>query len=184
MSLVQKPEKLSSVCVAGALRDGVRAYTALHTHAHMAAGNTILVFDGASVCKTAIPIFTTCFSKMSVIMFSYFPLLTAFWPYLYPAGLLPWSASSDHITFGTKTHFPAATTTQCWYGTNIHIFCRIVILLYGFWKRSTGSANGVLEIILATAVKGKNTFDKIYCHHVDCAGIFTSSYFLCIRTQV
>ncbi|CAG00360.1 unnamed protein product, partial [Tetraodon nigroviridis] len=42
--LVQKPEKLSWVCVAGALRDGVR----------MAAGNTILVFDGASVCKTAI----------------------------------------------------------------------------------------------------------------------------------
>lgn len=56
MSLVQKPEKLSSVCVAGALRDGVRAYTALHTHACMAAGNTILVFDGASVCKTAIPL--------------------------------------------------------------------------------------------------------------------------------
>uniref|UniRef100_H3CWY1 Crystallin, zeta (quinone reductase)-like 1 n=1 Tax=Tetraodon nigroviridis TaxID=99883 RepID=H3CWY1_TETNG len=52
--LVQKPEKLSWVCVAGALRDGVRAYTALHTHARMAAGNTILVFDGASVCKTAI----------------------------------------------------------------------------------------------------------------------------------
>uniref|UniRef100_A0A674P5H4 Crystallin, zeta (quinone reductase)-like 1 n=1 Tax=Takifugu rubripes TaxID=31033 RepID=A0A674P5H4_TAKRU len=46
--LVQKPEKLSSVCVAGALRDGVCAYTALHTHARVAAGNTILVFDGAS----------------------------------------------------------------------------------------------------------------------------------------
>uniref|UniRef100_A0A671WM14 Crystallin, zeta (quinone reductase)-like 1 n=1 Tax=Sparus aurata TaxID=8175 RepID=A0A671WM14_SPAAU len=47
-SPVQKPEKLSSVCVAGALRDGLCAYTALHTHARMAAGHTLLVTDGAS----------------------------------------------------------------------------------------------------------------------------------------
>uniref|UniRef100_A0A3P8N5Y7 Enoyl reductase (ER) domain-containing protein n=1 Tax=Astatotilapia calliptera TaxID=8154 RepID=A0A3P8N5Y7_ASTCA len=46
--LVQKPEKLSSVCVAAALRDGLCAYTALHTHARMAAGHTLLVTDGAS----------------------------------------------------------------------------------------------------------------------------------------
>ncbi|KAM6916663.1 quinone oxidoreductase-like protein 1 [Xenentodon cancila] len=46
--LVQKPEKLSSVCVAGALRDGLCAYTALHTHARMAAGQTLLVMDGGS----------------------------------------------------------------------------------------------------------------------------------------
>ncbi|XP_037638985.1 quinone oxidoreductase-like protein 1 isoform X1 [Sebastes umbrosus] len=46
--LVQKPEKLSSTCVAGSLRDGLRAYTALHTHARMAAGHTLLVLDGAS----------------------------------------------------------------------------------------------------------------------------------------
>ncbi|XP_056147565.1 quinone oxidoreductase-like protein 1 [Lampris incognitus] len=46
--LVQKPEKLSWVCVAGAVRDGVCAYTALHTHARMAAGQTLLVLDGAS----------------------------------------------------------------------------------------------------------------------------------------
>ncbi|XP_037543457.1 quinone oxidoreductase-like protein 1 [Nematolebias whitei] len=46
--LVQKPEKLSSVCVAGALHDGLCAYTALHTHARMAAGHTLLVMDGAS----------------------------------------------------------------------------------------------------------------------------------------
>ncbi|KAG7511996.1 quinone oxidoreductase 1 isoform X1 [Solea senegalensis] len=46
--LVQKPEKLSSVCVAAALRDGLCAYTALHTQAHMAAGHTLLVMDGAS----------------------------------------------------------------------------------------------------------------------------------------
>lgn len=50
-SPVQKPEKLSSVCVAGAIRDGLCAYTALHTHARMAAGHTLLVMDGASVCK-------------------------------------------------------------------------------------------------------------------------------------
>ncbi|TKS85968.1 Quinone oxidoreductase-like protein 1 [Collichthys lucidus] len=46
--IVQKPDKLSSVCVAGALRDGLRAYTALHTYARMAAGHTLLVMDGAS----------------------------------------------------------------------------------------------------------------------------------------
>lgn len=46
--LVQKPEKLSWACAAGALRDGVRAYTALHTHARMAAGHTLLVLDGAA----------------------------------------------------------------------------------------------------------------------------------------
>lgn len=47
--VVQKPEKLSSVCVAASLRDGLCAYTALHTIAHMAAGHTLLVMDGASV---------------------------------------------------------------------------------------------------------------------------------------
>ena len=46
---VHKPEKLSWICVAGAIRDGVCAYTALHTHARMAAGHTLLVMDGASV---------------------------------------------------------------------------------------------------------------------------------------
>ncbi|XP_070696725.1 quinone oxidoreductase-like protein 1 isoform X2 [Pempheris klunzingeri] len=46
--LVQKPEKLSSVCIAGALRDGLCAYTALHTYARMAAGHSLLVLDGAS----------------------------------------------------------------------------------------------------------------------------------------
>ncbi|XP_029376276.1 quinone oxidoreductase-like protein 1 isoform X4 [Echeneis naucrates] len=46
--LVQKPEKLSSVCVAAALRDALCAYTALHTHARMAVGHTLLVMDGAS----------------------------------------------------------------------------------------------------------------------------------------
>uniref|UniRef100_A0A665V0Z0 Enoyl reductase (ER) domain-containing protein n=1 Tax=Echeneis naucrates TaxID=173247 RepID=A0A665V0Z0_ECHNA len=43
-----KPEKLSSVCVAAALRDALCAYTALHTHARMAVGHTLLVMDGAS----------------------------------------------------------------------------------------------------------------------------------------
>ncbi|KAL1022327.1 hypothetical protein UPYG_G00025190 [Umbra pygmaea] len=46
--LVQKPENLSWVEVAGAIRDGLRAYTALHTLARMAAGQTLLVLDGAS----------------------------------------------------------------------------------------------------------------------------------------
>ncbi|KAJ8388526.1 hypothetical protein AAFF_G00132400 [Aldrovandia affinis] len=46
--LVQKPEKVSWVEAAGSIRDGVRAYTALHTLARMATGHTLLVLDGAS----------------------------------------------------------------------------------------------------------------------------------------
>lgn len=46
---VQKPEKLSWVEAAGAIQDGVRAYTALHTLARMATGHTLLLLDGASV---------------------------------------------------------------------------------------------------------------------------------------
>uniref|UniRef100_A0A4W5N396 Crystallin, zeta (quinone reductase)-like 1 n=1 Tax=Hucho hucho TaxID=62062 RepID=A0A4W5N396_9TELE len=46
--LVQKPEKLSWVEAAGAIRDGLRAYTALHTLARIASGHTLLVLDGAS----------------------------------------------------------------------------------------------------------------------------------------
>lgn len=52
-SAVETPQRLSMVCVAGALRDGVCAYTALHTHARMAVGHTLLITDGASVCKNA-----------------------------------------------------------------------------------------------------------------------------------
>uniref|UniRef100_A0A8C7IR74 Crystallin, zeta (quinone reductase)-like 1 n=1 Tax=Oncorhynchus kisutch TaxID=8019 RepID=A0A8C7IR74_ONCKI len=47
-SPVQKPEKLRWVEVAGAIRDGLRAYTALHTLARMVSGHTLLVLDGAS----------------------------------------------------------------------------------------------------------------------------------------
>uniref|UniRef100_A0A3P9JC26 Crystallin, zeta (quinone reductase)-like 1 n=1 Tax=Oryzias latipes TaxID=8090 RepID=A0A3P9JC26_ORYLA len=46
--LVRRPEKLSAACAAATLRDGVRAYTALHTHAGIAAGHTLLVLDGSS----------------------------------------------------------------------------------------------------------------------------------------
>ncbi|KAM6956651.1 quinone oxidoreductase-like protein 1 [Aplochiton taeniatus] len=46
--IVHKPEKVSWVCAAGALRDGVSAFTALHTQAGMALGQTLLVLDGAS----------------------------------------------------------------------------------------------------------------------------------------
>ncbi|KAM8859616.1 quinone oxidoreductase-like protein 1 isoform 2-T2 [Spinachia spinachia] len=69
--LVQKPEKLSLVCAAGALRDALCAYTALHTHARMAAGHTLLVMDGASsfglmciqlACYHGVKVFTTSHS--------------------------------------------------------------------------------------------------------------------------
>ncbi|XP_018516360.1 quinone oxidoreductase-like protein 1 isoform X2 [Lates calcarifer] len=70
--LVQKPEKLSSVCVAAALRDGLSAYSALHTHARMAAGHTLLVMDGASsfglmciqlACYHGVKVLTTSHSQ-------------------------------------------------------------------------------------------------------------------------
>ncbi|TSK17903.1 Quinone oxidoreductase-like protein 1 [Bagarius yarrelli] len=47
-NLVQKPEKVSWYEAAGAIKDGLRAYTALHTLSRMAVGHTLLVLDGAS----------------------------------------------------------------------------------------------------------------------------------------
>ncbi|XP_066517204.1 quinone oxidoreductase-like protein 1 isoform X2 [Hoplias malabaricus] len=47
-NLVQKPEKVSWFEAAGAIKDGLRAYTALHTLSRMAVGHTLLVLDGAS----------------------------------------------------------------------------------------------------------------------------------------
>ncbi|XP_019380505.1 PREDICTED: quinone oxidoreductase-like protein 1 isoform X1 [Gavialis gangeticus] len=46
--LVRKPEKVCWVEAAGTLRDGVRAYTALHYLSHVSPGKTVLVMDGAS----------------------------------------------------------------------------------------------------------------------------------------
>lgn len=49
---VQKPEKVSWVEAAAVIKDGLRAYTALHTLARMAAGQTVLVLDeaGLGIC--------------------------------------------------------------------------------------------------------------------------------------
>uniref|UniRef100_A0A8C1ULM5 Crystallin, zeta (quinone reductase)-like 1 n=1 Tax=Cyprinus carpio TaxID=7962 RepID=A0A8C1ULM5_CYPCA len=46
-NLVLKPEKVSWFEAAAVIKDGLRAYTALHTLARMAAGQTVLVLDGA-----------------------------------------------------------------------------------------------------------------------------------------
>uniref|UniRef100_M3XK34 Crystallin zeta like 1 n=1 Tax=Latimeria chalumnae TaxID=7897 RepID=M3XK34_LATCH len=46
--VVHKPEKVTWVEAAGTMRDGLRSYTALHSLAHITAGNTVLVVDGAS----------------------------------------------------------------------------------------------------------------------------------------
>lgn len=48
-NLVQKPEKVCWVEAAGTVRDGVRAYTALHYLSQVSPGKTVLVMDGASV---------------------------------------------------------------------------------------------------------------------------------------
>ncbi|NXG67537.1 QORL1 protein, partial [Hemiprocne comata] len=46
--LVRKPEKVCWVEAAGTVRDGVRAYTALHYLSQVSPGKTVLVMDGAS----------------------------------------------------------------------------------------------------------------------------------------
>ncbi|XP_007427301.1 quinone oxidoreductase-like protein 1 isoform X1 [Python bivittatus] len=46
--LVHKPEKISWFESAGTIRDGVRAYTALHYLSYVSAGKSVLVMDGAS----------------------------------------------------------------------------------------------------------------------------------------
>ncbi|CAH2219232.1 quinone oxidoreductase 1 [Pelobates cultripes] len=47
-NLVLKPEKISWVEAAGAVRDGLSAYTALHFLAHLGPGKSVLIMDGAS----------------------------------------------------------------------------------------------------------------------------------------
>lgn len=46
---VTKPENVSWADAAGTIRDGLRAYMALHTHSSVSAGTTVLVMDGANV---------------------------------------------------------------------------------------------------------------------------------------
>lgn len=82
--LVQKPEKLSSVCVAGALRDGLSAYTALHTHARIAAGQTLLVMDGGSPFGLMC-IQLACYHGVKVLTTSHSPQKHAFLEQLLPS---------------------------------------------------------------------------------------------------
>ncbi|XP_044892598.1 quinone oxidoreductase-like protein 1 isoform X2 [Felis catus] len=46
--LVHKPEKVTWTEAAGTIRDGVRAYTALHYLSHLSSGKSVLIMDGAS----------------------------------------------------------------------------------------------------------------------------------------
>ncbi|KAM5336290.1 quinone oxidoreductase-like protein 1 isoform 5-T5 [Glossophaga mutica] len=50
--LVHKPEKVSWAEAAGAVRDGVQAYTALHYLSPLSAGKAVLIMDGASTLGT------------------------------------------------------------------------------------------------------------------------------------
>ncbi|XP_045051366.1 quinone oxidoreductase-like protein 1 isoform X2 [Desmodus rotundus] len=50
--LVHKPEKVSWTEAAGTVRDGVRAYTALHYLSPLSAGKAVLIMDGASMLGT------------------------------------------------------------------------------------------------------------------------------------
>lgn len=47
--IVHKPEKVSWTEAAGTVRDGVRAYTALHYLSQLSPGKWVLIMDGASV---------------------------------------------------------------------------------------------------------------------------------------
>lgn len=98
--LVQKPEKLSSVCAAGALRDGVCAYTALHTHARVAAGHTLLVMDGASSFGLMC-IQLACYHGVKVLTTSHTPQKHTFLEQLRPsvAKVIPvYDGSSDLLS--------------------------------------------------------------------------------------
>ncbi|XP_076975008.1 quinone oxidoreductase-like protein 1 isoform X4 [Tamandua tetradactyla] len=50
--LVHKPEKVTWTEAAGTIRDGVRAYTALHYLSHLSPGKSVLIMDGASAFGT------------------------------------------------------------------------------------------------------------------------------------
>ncbi|XP_046504256.1 quinone oxidoreductase-like protein 1 isoform X3 [Equus quagga] len=50
--LVHKPEKVTWAEAAGTIRDGVRAYTALHYLSHLSPGKSVLIMDGASALGT------------------------------------------------------------------------------------------------------------------------------------
>ncbi|XP_029926125.1 quinone oxidoreductase-like protein 1 isoform X2 [Myripristis murdjan] len=98
--LVHKPEKLSWVCAAGALRDGVCAYTALHTHARMAAGHTLLVLDGASSFGLMC-IQLACYHGVKVLTTSHTPQQTSFLEQLRPSvvRVIPvYDSSSDLLS--------------------------------------------------------------------------------------
>ncbi|XP_047458712.1 quinone oxidoreductase-like protein 1 isoform X2 [Mugil cephalus] len=94
--LVQKPEKLSSVSVAGALRDGLCAYTALHTHARISAGHTLLVMDGASPFGL-LCIQLACYHGVKVLTTSHSPQKHTFLEQLRPsvARVIPVYNGSD-----------------------------------------------------------------------------------------
>ncbi|KAM4888312.1 quinone oxidoreductase-like protein 1 isoform 2-T3 [Thomomys bottae] len=50
--VVHKPEKVTWTEAAGTIRDGVRAYTALHYLSHLSPGKSVLIMDGTSTFGT------------------------------------------------------------------------------------------------------------------------------------
>ncbi|KAB0345691.1 hypothetical protein FD754_022617 [Muntiacus muntjak] len=49
---IHKPEKVTWTEAAGTIRDGLRAYTALHYLSHLSPGKSVLIMDGASALGT------------------------------------------------------------------------------------------------------------------------------------
>nr|ACE60214.1 quinone oxidoreductase-like 1 (predicted) [Sorex araneus] len=52
LNSIHKPEKVTWAEAAGTVRDGVRAYTALHYLSHLSPGKSVLIMDGASALGT------------------------------------------------------------------------------------------------------------------------------------
>ena len=48
---MKKPSKVNFADAACCVGDGVKAYTALHYKANLCGGETVLVMNGASVCR-------------------------------------------------------------------------------------------------------------------------------------
>ena len=48
---MKKPSKVNFADAACCVGDGIKAYTALHYQANICGGETVLVMNGASVCR-------------------------------------------------------------------------------------------------------------------------------------
>uniref|UniRef100_A0AC11B3C8 Crystallin zeta like 1 n=1 Tax=Ovis aries TaxID=9940 RepID=A0AC11B3C8_SHEEP len=99
---VHKPEKVTWTEAAGTIRDGLRAYTALHYLSHLSPGKSVLIMDGASTLGTiaiqlahhrgAKVISTACSLEDKQFLERFRPPIDLSWmnPFHYTRQKLPW----------------------------------------------------------------------------------------------